>query len=170
MKKLTLVLICGAVSMAQHAFADQAAALAVLRQGCADDAQKFCANVQPGGGRILACLQQNKNSLSDKCKAAAQQAVALNNNSSTTGGAGASPASPAPATSASSQDAALAVLQKGCADDAQKFCANVQPGGGRILDCLDKNQSSLSDKCKRAAQQAAAMGDNSTPQPPPSHP
>src|SRR5262245_5766196 len=46
-------------------------ALAAIRAACAEDAQKFCANVQPGGGRIVACLKEHKDSLSDKCKQAA---------------------------------------------------------------------------------------------------
>lgn len=43
----------------------------VLRAACADDAQKLCAGVQPGGGRIIACLKQHEDSLSSKCKQAA---------------------------------------------------------------------------------------------------
>jgi hypothetical protein len=45
--------------------------LAAIRAACADDAQKFCATVQPGGGRIVACLKEHKDSLSDKCRQAA---------------------------------------------------------------------------------------------------
>jgi hypothetical protein len=42
-----------------------------LRAACADDAKKLCAGVQPGGGRIVACLKDHKDSLSDRCKQAA---------------------------------------------------------------------------------------------------
>jgi hypothetical protein len=45
--------------------------VADLRAACADDAQKLCAGVQPGGGRIVACLKEHKDSLSDRCKQAA---------------------------------------------------------------------------------------------------
>ena len=45
--------------------------LAAIRAACADDAQKLCAGVQPGGGRIVACLKEHKDSLSDRCKQAA---------------------------------------------------------------------------------------------------
>src|ERR1019366_3150896 len=44
---------------------------AAIRAACADDAQKLCAGVQPGGGRIVACLKEHKDSLSDRCKQAA---------------------------------------------------------------------------------------------------
>jgi len=40
---------------------------------CRADVQKLCANVQPGGGRIVACLRQNKDNLSDACKEQLQQ-------------------------------------------------------------------------------------------------
>ena len=50
------------------------------------------------------------------------------------------------------------ILTTGCADDARKFCSNVQPGGGRIIACLRQNQDSLSDQCKKAAAQASRMG------------
>ena len=45
--------------------------LDAIRTACADDAQKLCAGVQPGGGRIVACLKEHKDSLSDRCKQAA---------------------------------------------------------------------------------------------------
>jgi hypothetical protein len=41
------------------------------RTACASDAQRLCAGVQPGGGRIVACLKEHKDSLSDPCKQAA---------------------------------------------------------------------------------------------------
>ena len=42
--------------------------LADLRAACADDAKRLCAGVQSGGGRIVACLKEHKDSLSDRCK------------------------------------------------------------------------------------------------------
>ncbi len=53
--------------------------MAILRAGCAEDAQRLCSDVQPGGGRVLACLKAHKDALSDKCKQAAQQAAAAAN-------------------------------------------------------------------------------------------
>ncbi len=31
--------------------------------------------------------------------------------------------------------------------DSQKFCKGIQPGGGRIIDCLIDHQKDLSDAC-----------------------
>src|ERR1700676_3313574 len=81
MTRLTLLLVCCAASATHYALADDAAALAALRAGCAADAQKLCAGVQPGGGRILACLKEHKDALSDQCKQAAGQAAASSGNS-----------------------------------------------------------------------------------------
>src|SRR5690349_9885613 len=45
------------------------------RTACAADVQKFCAGVQPGGGRVLACLKQHKDQVSDGCKQAVMGAM-----------------------------------------------------------------------------------------------
>jgi hypothetical protein len=72
MNGLALLMLCGVASGMPCAYADDAAAMAILRTGCADDAQRLCAGVQPGGGRVLACLKEHKDALSDRCKQAAR--------------------------------------------------------------------------------------------------
>jgi hypothetical protein len=67
-RNLTLLLVVCAAAAAQFA---QAQDLSAIRTACAADAQKFCAAVQPGGGRIVACLKEHKDNLSDRCKQAA---------------------------------------------------------------------------------------------------
>ncbi|MGZ6162413.1 MAG: cysteine rich repeat-containing protein [Myxococcaceae bacterium] len=39
------------------------------REACQADASKFCADMKPGHGRIVACLSQHSAELSDACKA-----------------------------------------------------------------------------------------------------
>jgi hypothetical protein len=41
-----------------------------IHAACADDIQKFCATVPQGGGRVVACLKEHKDSLSDPCRQA----------------------------------------------------------------------------------------------------
>jgi hypothetical protein len=41
-----------------------------VHAACAADIQKLCADVQPGGGRIIACLRQHRDEVSDGCKQA----------------------------------------------------------------------------------------------------
>ena len=58
---------------ASTAVAQNPAARAVLR-ACKPDIARFCSQVQPGGGRIKACMKENMQGLSDPCKEALFQA------------------------------------------------------------------------------------------------
>ena len=52
--------------------------------------------------------------------------------------------------------AAEADLRQACRDDVKQLCAGVQPGGGRIKQCLKDNAAKVSDGCKQAIQAARA--------------
>ncbi len=98
---LLLSLTVSSVSPARAAQSAQAGdqqSLAAIQAACAEDAQKLCAGVQPGGGRIVACLREHKDSLSDRCK----QAAGLTANPSSSSAPSPSSASPASQTPASS--------------------------------------------------------------------
>src|SRR5271170_5450018 len=94
MRSLKLVSVVLALTAVQSVLADDPSGLAAVRAACAADAQKFCAGVAPGGGRIIACLKEHKDSLSDQCKQAAAQAA----NSSNGPAPDAGNVSPAPGT------------------------------------------------------------------------
>src|ERR1700733_1299269 len=94
MNRPSLLFFFGILQAAPLAWAQDNAVLAVLRAGCADDVQKFCANVEPGGGRILQCLKDHKDSLSDKCKQAAQQTIGMSNGSPAPTAPSGAPAAP----------------------------------------------------------------------------
>jgi len=94
-RSVLLLVVCAAA--AQSALAQDQ--LAAIRAACAEDAQRLCAGVPQGGGRIVACLKAHQDSLSDQCKKAA--GVASNPGSSSAPGASsASPASETPASEA----------------------------------------------------------------------
>ena len=93
MRRLILLLVIWAAAAESALAQDQ---LAAIRAACAEDAQKLCAGVQPGGGRIVACLKAHKASLSDQCKEAAGLA-ANPTSSSASGASSAPPAQEAPA-------------------------------------------------------------------------
>lgn len=38
--------------------------------------------------------------------------------------------------------------QAACKEDVDKFCKDVQPGGGRIMQCLKQHSADLSPACK----------------------
>ena len=66
------VLVCATVSLALLSSAALAAEPdAELRQACEADVQKFCPDVQPGGGAIAKCMRQHAFSLSRQCRTAA---------------------------------------------------------------------------------------------------
>ena len=76
---LTLAAAACAIGIAYPAAAQQPAGalspvLARLLAICQSDLQKLCANVQPGGGRILQCMAQHQNEISQPCKQAIIQA------------------------------------------------------------------------------------------------
>jgi hypothetical protein len=42
----------------------------------------------------------------------------------------------------------LLVLRSACGGDVRSLCGGVQPGGGRIVQCLAQNAGSLSPACR----------------------
>ncbi|MCO5965073.1 cysteine rich repeat-containing protein [Sinorhizobium meliloti] len=40
-----------------------------VRSACEADVERLCNGVQPGGGKLMQCLQQNASSLSETCTA-----------------------------------------------------------------------------------------------------
>jgi hypothetical protein len=67
--------LIGLPPVAQPALA-QSAALppAAVRAACAGDIRAYCAGVQPGGGRIVRCMNENRGKLSEACRNAIVQA------------------------------------------------------------------------------------------------
>ena len=41
-------------------------------------------------------------------------------------------------------------MREACKADFEKYCAGVERGGGRIMECLNKQHDQLSDACKTA--------------------
>lgn len=44
------------------------AQMQALRSACESDVRTVCPGIQPGGGRILACIQANADKVSQTCK------------------------------------------------------------------------------------------------------
>jgi cysteine rich repeat protein len=78
MKMIALMLSIGVGLAAGAVLADEPTAppaasqktLEELRVACRTDVEKLCPAVQPGGGRIIACLKQHKDEVSAGCKQA----------------------------------------------------------------------------------------------------
>jgi hypothetical protein len=141
---------------------------AAIRSACRSDYQKVCAGVPTGGSAALQCLEQNKSKVSAPC----QQAVgAAGGGAAAAAAGGAATATPATAAPAGATAAAPApalvlrplrpreeifVLRSACGGDVRSLCGGVQPGGGRIVQCLATKAASISPACKEVLSQFAA--------------
>lgn len=95
---------------------------------CKVELEKFCQDVTPGKGRIIACLYAYSDRLSEQCRNVVRDTFQ----------------------ELKMISAVSDHLKDECGDDVEKFCKNVTPGEGRILSCLEKNDHKLSSKCKTA--------------------
>lgn len=41
--------------------------MAELRQDCGEDIKRLCPGIQPGGGRLMGCVRQKQDQLSETC-------------------------------------------------------------------------------------------------------
>lgn len=128
-----------------------------IRAACRSDFMSRCSGVTPGGAEALQCLQRNAAQLSPACRSAVAVIGAP------AGGEAAAPAAAAAATPAVAPltlppfmlPRKRLLLVAICEADAKSLCAGSAPGGGRVLDCLASNASSLSPNCYAALARAA---------------
>ena len=113
--------------VALPATADQSL-LQTVATGCETELEGYCKDVTPGDGRILACLYAYGDKLSSKCEYALYDA----------------------AVQLERAVAAMAYLANECGDDLGQHCSGVAMGQGRLLKCLEKNDSNVSQRCKQA--------------------
>jgi len=129
MKKLMMLAIILTVSIMMAASSMAADDLVQsVQEGCKAEMDKYCAMVTPGEGRVLACLFSYQDKLSNKCEYALYDAAAQLERAV----------------------AALTYVVVECDNDLEKFCSTVQPGDGRLKECLDKNMANVSERCKAA--------------------
>ena len=131
------------------------AQVGAVKSACRSDYPKVCASVPPGGAPALECLEKNKAKVSAACAKAVTAAAGG-------GGATAAPAAAAAPAAGAAPAAAPAVIvlrplrpreelfivRSACGADIRTLCAGVQPGGGRIVQCIASNAASLSPGCK----------------------
>ncbi len=94
-------------------------AYAEEQRPCAEEIARFCKDVKPGEGRLAKCLKAHEKELSAECR---EKFTELKRK----------------------YDEA----QQACAEDVRKFCKDIQPGGGRIAQCLEGHAAELSPACK----------------------
>ena len=129
MKKSYLVLLTLSVLLFTGTTAPAADDLVqTVVNGCKKELDTYCKDVTPGQGRGLACLYAYGDKLSGKCEYALYDA----------------------AVQLERAVAALSYTVNECRDDLEKLCSGVRAGEGRLLNCLEKNDSKVSDRCKQA--------------------
>ncbi|MGJ4953423.1 hypothetical protein [Bradyrhizobium sp. HKCCYLS20291] len=141
------------------------AQVAAIRGACSGDYRKVCSSVPPGGAAALQCLDQNKAKVSASCA----KAIAAASGAGGATAAASTSAAAAPATSPAAARAApamvlrplrpleeLRIVRAACGADARAFCSGIEPGGGRVAQCLAANAGSLSPACNGMLAQFAA--------------
>jgi hypothetical protein len=96
--------------------------------GCKTEVETYCKTVTPGEGRVLACLYAYQDQLSGKCEYALYNA----------------------AVRLERAVAALTYVANECEADLAANCGGVKAGEGRLLQCLEKNEAKVSQRCKGA--------------------
>jgi hypothetical protein len=85
---------------------------------CADDIEKYCKEVKPGGGRLLNCLKSHETELSVSCRGKISELQGI-----------------------------VKECEQACSGDITQFCKEIQPGEGRIMKCLREHDKELSSTC-----------------------
>jgi hypothetical protein len=99
-----------------------------VANGCKTELETYCKSVTPGEGRVLACLYAYQDKLSGKCEYALYDAAARLERAV----------------------AALTYVTNECEADLAANCAGVKAGEGRLLQCLEKSDAKVSQRCKDA--------------------
>ena len=97
-----------------------------LLLSCEAEINKSCSDVNPGNGRLIACLYAREDQVSDSCGDAIDDVADL-------------------------LDAMFADIQRSysiCAKDIEKLCAGERFGQGRILTCLNEQHAEVSPACQ----------------------
>ena len=99
-----------------------------LVKACEPELTTYCSTVTPGNNRILACIYAYQDQLSGQCEYALYDAsVQLER-----------------------AVAAMSYVISECSGDVQNLCSGVAQGEGRLVSCLNDNESDVSPQCTRA--------------------
>lgn len=156
-----LALIAVSAELAAQQLTD--AQRSAIKSACRGDYQQVCANVPPGTKDSLQCLVQHSAQVSAGCRDALAPATAGPGTApaATAASAAAAPAAAAPAAATAAATPQLSpreqahVLRSECGADFQKFCSNVQLGGGHGVACLRQHAADLTPACRTALTSAA---------------
>ncbi len=95
---------------------------------CSKELSTYCKDVAPGEGRVLACFAAHEDKLSARCEFALYDA----------------------ASTLEKTAIRTEFLAKQCASDIAQHCKTVEPGEGRLLNCLKLHKVKATPNCKVA--------------------
>jgi hypothetical protein len=124
-----------AVGQTQQLAARLDAAVKKVEAACSDDLKKYCSTVTPGEGRLILCMQAHEDKVSEKCDFALFDASRRINR-------------------------ALDRIDRAadiCWGDIEKYCSNIPEGGGRILQCLTGQKTSITPACQSELTKLSSM-------------
>jgi len=93
------------------------------RGACRDEIKQLCGDAKSGDGKMKQCIQANMDKLSPGCRQHIERARSRADST-----------------------------HQACQADVQKLCDGVSPGGGRLHQCLKKNEAALSTPCRESIQ------------------
>ena len=128
-KRMRILCVALAILILGFASANaQQGPIETVANGCKVEIEKYCGQVTPGQGRILACLYAHGDKVSAKCEFAVYDA----------------------AVQLERAVAALTYVANECDADLEKYCESIAPGEGRLLECIEKHDEQVSSRCKQA--------------------
>jgi hypothetical protein len=128
LKIMGVFVVLGVLVFSGFAAAEEKGIVETFTEGCKAELETHCKGVKPGDGRLLACLYAHSDKISAKCEYAMYDA----------------------ASQLERVIAALTYVANECRDDLKANCADIKPGEGRLLTCLEKNNAKVSSRCKQA--------------------
>jgi hypothetical protein len=99
-----------------------------VMEACEPEITAYCSQVTLGEGRLLACFYAHEDKLSGRCEFALYQGAA----------------------ELEQFAAAVTHVAVECADDLEKYCAEVELGEGRVGTCLLEHKEEVTDACRQA--------------------
>ena len=104
-------------------------------EACKEDRANYCSQVTLGEGRLLACFYAHQDKLSPSCEYGLYEAAARLDRIVS----------------------ALTYVATECRTEIEGYCSSLQPGGGRIAQCLELERDNLSSSCTNAMQETGLL-------------
>lgn len=126
-RMISVIAVMGVLA-SSNTLAQDTPLLDALIAACQSDIDQYCSQVTLGEGRMLHCMAAHEDKISGQCEYAFYQAASLLEQIS----------------------AAISYVAQECETEIQTLCSDVEPGEGRILDCLGQQDEKVGQACKQA--------------------